>query len=281
MFDLAVRNTRGEMLSLTDTKKYTVTKIDGLTAAGCSINTSAVAGQDGEMFHSSRINKRNIVITVLPEDPVDENRIQLYRFFSEKENIRLFYKNRIRDVYIDGRVETLNGDLFSMKEEIQISIICPDPFFAKVGDDVRTVRYSPVIQLTEFPYAMPEEGMALSEIIMDDMELYNEGTVKTGATFHVTVQQRMNEFCIYSRQENGRIGVRYSFLPYDNVYINTGKGEKGIWLVRDGTRYNLLKNRIAESAWISVLPGINKFGIEADKFGYILDVSWRELYEGV
>lgn len=280
MFDLSVRNNRGETLSLTGNKNYTVTKITGLTAAGCTINTSAVAGRDGEQFHSSRINKRNIVITVLPEYPVEKNRINLYRFFSEKGTVRLSYKNGIRDVYIDGRVETMDGDLFTMREEIQISILCPDPFFVKTGTDAGRACFSPIIPLTEFPYSPPMEGICLSEIIKEDMEFYNSGTAPAGGLFHVTPYQKINRFCIHSRR-GGYIGVEYQVAPYDNLYFNTGKGEKGIWLTREGTRYNLLNHRIRGSTWLEIVPGLNRFNIEADGFDYILDVNWKEMYEGV
>lgn len=280
MFSLSVRNERGETLSLTENKNYTVTKITGLTAAGCTINTSAVAGQDGERFHSSRINKRNIVITVLPEYPVDQNRINLYRFFSGKGTVRLFYKNRFRDVYIDGYVETLEGDLFSMREEIQISVLCPDPFFVKRGEEAGKISFSPIIPLTEFPYSPPMEGICMSEILKENMEFYNSGTVSTGGLFHVTPHIKMEEFCIYS-QQGGYIGVKYPIKPYDNLYFNTGKGEKGIWLLRDDTRYNLLNDRIQGSTWPEITPGMNKFNINTNEFGYTIDITWKELYEGV
>lgn len=280
MFSLSVQNDRGETLSLTENKNYTVTKITGLTAAGCTINTSAVSGQDGEKFHSSRINKRNIVITVLPEYPVDENRINLYRFFPEKGTVRLFYKNRIRDVYIDGRVETLDGDLFSMREEIQISILCPDPFFVKTGDGASTACYSPIIPLTEFPYS-PARKICLSEIFLENMEFYNSGTVAGGCVYHITPLSHMDRFCIHSRQEKSYIGVEYPVDPYDNLYFSTEKGDKGIWLTRDGTKHNLLNYRIKGSSWPEVVPGLNQISIETDAVNFILEAKWKELYEGV
>ena len=64
MFEFSVQNDKGEILELTENPNYNVTQITGLTPAGCTINTAAVAGMDGETFNSARINKRNITIDV-------------------------------------------------------------------------------------------------------------------------------------------------------------------------------------------------------------------------
>lgn len=102
MFKFGVQNDKGEALELTDNPNYNVVKITGLTPAGCTINTAAVTGMDGEELNSIRINKRNITITIIPEYPIEENRNALYRYFPEKKKIRLFYENSTRSVYIDG-----------------------------------------------------------------------------------------------------------------------------------------------------------------------------------
>ena len=123
MFKFSVQNDKGEALELTDNPNYNVVKITGLTPAGCTINTAAVTGMDGEELNSIRINKRNITITIIPEYPIEENRNLLYRYFPEKKKIRLFYENDTRSVYIDGYVESMEIDLFVIRETFQISIL--------------------------------------------------------------------------------------------------------------------------------------------------------------
>ena len=134
MFEFSVQNDKGEALELTDNPNYNVVKITGLTPAGCTINTAAATGMDGEELNSIRINKRNITITIIPEYPIEENRNALYRYFPEKKKIRLFYENGTRSVYIDGYVESMEIDLFVMRETFQISILCPNPFFVNTQE---------------------------------------------------------------------------------------------------------------------------------------------------
>lgn len=281
MYSLAVSNKFGEKLTLTNNPDYIVTNITGLAAAGNVINTSTVSGADGEQFNSSRIAKRNIVITILPNAPVDENRNRLYRYFTEKGFVRIYYKNRIRNVYIDGVVETLDGNLFSMRQELQISILCPNPYFVNNNSENRKIVYSSVVPLLEFPYSPPEEGMAMSEILDGDMEFDNGGTVETGATIHITINVKMNGIRIQDMLSKEYIGVDYVLQPYDNLYIHTTRGEKGIYLLRNGERYNLINRRLRGSSWIKVKPGKNKWKAITKRKNYLITIEWKELYEGV
>ena len=57
MFKFSVQNDKGEVLELTDSPNYNVVKITGLTPAGCTINTAAVTGMDGEELNSIRLRK--------------------------------------------------------------------------------------------------------------------------------------------------------------------------------------------------------------------------------
>lgn len=277
MFEFSVQNDKGEILELTENPNYNVTQITGLTPAGCTINTAAVAGMDGEAFNSVRINKRNIMITIIPEHPIEQNRNLLYRYFPEKKKIRLFYENDTRSVYIDGYVESMESDLFTKKQSYQISILCPDPFFV---DTKETGAFScaPVVPLLEFPYSAEE--MEMSEIATGGFMLNNPGTVPSGALFHVSITAPTESLTIYT--DSGFLGIKEHLEAFDNVYIQTTTKEKAIWLERGGTVTNLLPKRISDMTWAQVEPGTNHYHVEVDTpTGYIMDVTYRVLYEGV
>lgn len=281
MYRLSVQNEAGNCLELTNNPNYTITKITGLTPPGATINSQIASGKDGEQYNSSRVNKRNIVITLHPEYPVDKNRNNLYDYFPLKQNIRLFYRNRIRDVWIDGRVETIEGDLFSMKEEMQISILCPQPYFiGKNSDAGCTLNFPPIIRLLEFPASFPEEGIVFSELLPDERAVfYNNGTENSGAEFHFYFYGRSEGVKITDIATGGFFGVTYSFKAYDNLYISTIQGKKSVKLKRGPTATNLLNHRLPGSSWIPVRAGKNSLAIEAGN--YELELNWEEKYEGV
>lgn len=277
MFKFSVQNDKGEVLELTDSPNYNVTQITGLTPAGCTINTAAVAGMDGETFNSARINKRNITITIIPEYPIEQNRNLLYRYFPEKKKIRLFYENDTRNVYIDGYVESMESDLFTKRQSYQISVLCPNPYFVDAQES-GVFSCAPVVPLLEFPYSA--EKMEMSEIVTDGYLLNNLGTVSSGALFHVSITKPTERLII--KTDAGSMGIEECLQPFDNVYIRTTTKEKGIWLERGGMVTNLLSKRIAGMAWPQVEPGANRYRVETDNpTGYIMDVTYRVLYEGV
>lgn len=277
MFEFSVQNDKGEILELTENPNYNVTQITGLTPAGCTINTAAVAGMDGETFNSARINKRNITITIIPEYPIEQNRNLLYRYFPEKKKIRLFYENDTRSVYIDGYVESMESDLFTKRQSYQISVLCPNPYFVDAQES-GVFSCAPVIPLLEFPYSAEE--MEMSEIVTDGYLLNNLGTVSSGALFHVSITKPTERLII--KTDAGSMGIEECLQPFDNVYIRTTTKEKGVWLERGGMVTNRLSKRIAGMAWPQVEPGANRYRVETDNpSGYIMDVTYRVLYEGV
>ena len=223
MFEFSVQNDKGEALELTDNPNYNVVKITGLTPAGCTINTAAATGMDGEELNSIRINKRNITITIIPEYPIEENRNALYRYFPEKKKIRLFYENGTRSVYIDGYVESMEIDLFVMRETFQISILCPNPFFVNT-QETGVFSCVPEIPLLEFPYSA--EDMEMSEIATGGFVLNNPGTVPSGALFHVSITAPTESLTIYT--DSGFLGIKEHLQAFDNVYIRTTTKEKAI-----------------------------------------------------
>lgn len=130
MYTLKIKNSRGEIYELTHNRQqYSVVKVTGLTRPMTNINTASAGTQDGEVFSSSHTNRRNIVITLVLEGDIEANRQRLYRIFPAHSPVTVYYRTANRDLYIDGYVEILDGDLYEARTSMQISIICPDPYF--------------------------------------------------------------------------------------------------------------------------------------------------------
>lgn len=280
MFKLIVENEAGNRLDLTKNPDYTLIKVTGLLPPGAAINSQAEAGKDGERYNSSRMNKRNIVLTLHPEEPVEKNRNNLYQYFPAKQNIRLYYKNDIRDVYIDGRVETIDGDFFSTKEQLQISILCPQPYFIGCGEDSGVLHFPVVVDLLEFPTSFPKEGIVFSELLPNERAIFeNKGMTESGAEFHFFFNGKSEGVKISDIRNGGYLGVKYDFQPWDNLYICTVQGRKSIRLKRGLASHNLLNHRLPGSSWLPVKQGQNVFAVEAAN--YEMELRWEERFEGV
>ena len=282
MYTAKVENKKGDILRLTGNESYEVLDIDGLTPGNAQITTAATGGMDGERLQHTSIEKRNIVIKIKPTEPVEQNRINLYKFFRLKEIIKFYYKNSNRDVYIEGYTESVTGSLFSEKEILQISIICPDPFFKELSPTVSDA--SQVEALFEFPFAIRVEGVSISEINMEKTKnIYNKSDLTTGVRIFLNARGKVKNPTIYNRNTGEKFGLNIVLQEGDRVTISTISGRKSVILERNGEIQNILKYVSKKPTWFQLEPGDNAFVYEIEEGGENLMIEFETnvLYEGV
>lgn len=268
MYSLTVQNKYGTKMTLTNDSRYYVVKVTGLTPAAANINTDALAVGDGSLFNSSRVSSRNIVITLQYRSGinVEEARLDLYKAFKTKQWVRVFYKTSTRDVYIDGYVETFEGDLFERGQMAAVSIICPDPFFKAVESTV--TDFNAVISLLEFPVEFPESGIPFSEIrAYSEKSVVNGGDAESGVIIRCNFTGETENPAFYNLTTGEGLSVAFSFLRGDSLIIDTNQGSKSITLIREGVTINMLNYLVQGSAWFLLTIGDNVFTFTADDDG--------------
>lgn len=282
MYTLTVENERGNTLTLTDCQVCEVLKVTGLNPPPATIYMTDIAGSDGSQFNSSRVQPRNIVILLRVREPIEYNRQQLYQYFKSKRWCRLYYTNDNRDVYIDGYVESFENDHFTMSQQPQISIVCPNPFFKNREDN--SVEFSTTTKMFEFPFAISNEGMEFGTIEKIATRLIDAGDVETGLiiSFIATSDQILNP-TIYNRTTQTYFGVYFDMNAGDVITINTMRNQKSVTLLRNGVVTNILDKMSEGSTWIKLVPGENEISYGSDEGESNLNVSvkFTQLYEGV
>lgn len=286
MFTLKVENATGAGLTLTGKEgQYQVIKIDGLNPAPAQINTTAIANLDGSLFNSSRLESKNIVITIRINGDVETNRQRLYDYFPTKERVKLYYTNDNRDVYIEGYVETLECDLFNISELAQISVLCPDPYFSSVEEMVSDI--SNTLALFYFPFAIDyNDPVPISEFENSRVSnVYNEGSSETGVIVDIIARSDFDSVTIRNVETGEEMTLDYSFLENDEIIINTNKGHKSVYLIRDSVQSNLFTAVRRGSVFFQLRAGDNLFGYLLDGSTENEEVSirflWRTIYRGV
>lgn len=122
-----------DTVEITNPKKYFVTQASGFYRPDADIAQSALAGANASRSSGARINNRNIVmdITIVSGDELD--RVKLYDIFPFDKKIRVYVETETRAVFIDGKVEKVDGDEIARKlPSAQISILCDFPWFQSV-----------------------------------------------------------------------------------------------------------------------------------------------------
>lgn len=282
MYTLIVENEQGEQLELTHNENYDVVEVIGLNPPTAAINTAIVAGYDGSRFNSSRVGQRNIVITLNIRPHIETNRLALYKYFRVKRYIKIYYKNGRRDVYIEGYVESFENNIFTMLQQPQISIICPNPFWKSVKETY--VDFSNLSALFEFPFSISSSGIEFSRINKVTTAYINAGDVAIGAIikFYANSNQVLNPI-FYNRTNSQYFGLNFDMYEGDIITINTLQGEKSVTLLRNGQMTNILSKRQSGSSWITFDPGVNEISYSADVGQTALNVtvSAVQKHEGV
>lgn len=280
MYELKVMNSSGFILDLTGNKNYTVYKIDGLAPTKATINTSVNATQDGGKVNSSRVEFKNIVLYITIEGDIETNRLQLYKYFLPKSNVTLHFKNGARDVSISGVVEIIECDLFSKRQIVQVSIICPTPYFKAVDELVS--KFSDVTKLFEFPFSIASAGVELSTITTNVRKtIIYAGDVESGMVIELYAIGDVVNPIVYDAIRRTHIKLTFSMQQGDKLIINTDN--RSITLVRAGVETNALGYLYPDSTWLTLAPGDNVFTYACDSGSSNLQLKFTTpiLYGGV
>lgn len=266
MYTASIKNSAGSSLQLTQNEsRWQVVKITGLNPAPAQVNTMNVAGLDGAKFNSSKLGTRNIVVLLRLRGLIETNRLAIYDICRTKDWCRFFYKNGKRDVYIDGYIDEVESDLFVLGEVVQISIICPNPYFKAV--DASSVGFSDTItDLFKFPFAINyDDPVPFSEIEnADAINVRNDAESETGVVVNIVIMDACSEIAIANTTTGEMLTIEGSYLAKDRIIIDTNKGNKGMRLVRDGVTSNIFSNLVRGSVFFQLATGDNIFQYEVD-----------------
>lgn len=287
MFTLKIDNGKQQISELThDTQNYAVISIQGLTRPPTTVNTSVAGTIDGAFFNSSRLEQRNLVITVVLRGNIEENRQKLYQIFPCRTACTIYFQNANRSVRIVGYVETLEADLFTMQERVQISIICPRPYF----EDLQTIyeEISTTVRLFEFPFDI-SEPIPFAEIYNEPHAfITNLGDADAGMIITVSIDsigsgESVDTLWLFNSMTGDNFILKYAFAAGDKIIINTRQGELSAKILRNGAYINALSAVQEGSVWLRLAPGYNdiqlRFGEDTPVNTASIETVW--LYGGV
>jgi len=300
MFTLKIENSRNDTIELTHNEsEYQVISVEGLNPPKAQINTSTIVGLDGSRFNSSKLENRNIVIQVRLNGDIETNRNNLYKYFITKESCTVYYSNSIRDVYIKGYVESVEVSPFTDNEIMQISIICPQPYFKDMEEIIADI--SSTLSAFVFPFSMGSNGATNPQVTSvsatDNAKAFstvnttssrnvnNVSASETGVIVEVDFKGNVSSLLIRNTRNGQTITINHSFIENDKLIINTNKGEKSVKLIRNGVTTNLLSKIARGSTFFVLDPGDNLFNYLADNGDHneIVFILFRynTIYRGV
>lgn len=267
-----VRTAQGSLLSIPFedvSDGLIVEDIQGLDPVKATLVSSSFATMDGEQYHSSRREARNIKLTLGLEPDyitasVRDLRHRLYSYLMPKTEVNLrFYDSTGLTVDIMGRVETHETALFTKEPAVDISIMCFKPDFLGLTPVVLNGNTTSDATETLIPY---------------------DGTVDTGILFTLRPDRALTQFTIYHRPPDGTLRIldfAASLAAGDTVKINTVTGSKSLTLTRAGTDSSLLYGMSPQSNWISLVKGDNYIRVYAVGAEIPYNIEYIDRYGGL
>lgn len=282
MYTASVKTDKNERLMLTGNPKFDVLEITGLEPTQAIINTTTIASYDGEKINNARLSKRNIVIKLKLNPPLDENRHYLYKYIKSKHYIKFFFENDNRSVYTEGIVENVECDMFVQKETAQISIICGDAYFKTLEEN--TIDFNTVVPNFEFPFSIDKEGVEMSHIIKNITKTVNNmGDTENGVIMTLTATGTVQNPLVYNVETKERFAINYTMKAGDKIVINTNKGEKSIYNYRGGEKINIINFVTKYSKWLSMHIGENIISLDCQNGSEFLQLNITHInkFQGV
>jgi hypothetical protein len=247
--------------------------VKGLGPPSAVIHTEGGPNTYGESVSYTKVEKRNIVITAviletMESGDTDFGRTTLYNHFPVSKPITLAVKksSRVGELIIDGIVESCEVNMFSQNENMDISIVCPFPYFRGSGGSVNIPPGHPTM-------------------------IAYEGDADTGLTISITFSGVTGDIEILKQGGLYTMGIDMSIVadivggPSANGHtltIDTRVGSKSIRYNTGGVVYNVMGALVPGSSWLTLYKGFNQFNYTLSSGSPIdMFVSYPELVAGV
>jgi len=282
--EIYIENEYGVKIKATGNEnRWQVTSLTGLNPPPAVISTSAIPNIDGSRFNTSRLDNRNIVLTMAINGDVEGNLETLNRVISPKRYIKVYYNTGEKDLYAEGRVETFEYDKFEgSKIMVQTSILCFDPYWHSQEKDEQTFKKH--IGLFEFPFSMAAEGIAVSELVeTTENRISNLGTVVSGLEFTIEVTSPVVNPYVQNITTGEKMTFNLTLNRGDVLKVNTARKTKYIRLYSNGQTTNVLNKLANGSKWLTLAIGDNSivYGSDTGSENMVLSTSRENLFGGV
>lgn len=276
---------------------FIVESVTGLGPGKATINSTEIATNDGSLFNSSRVQSRNIVISLryMWKDSIEDVRQLSYKYFPLKKKVTVLVKTDNRSAEIEGYVESNEPNIFSKEETADVSIVCPYPFFYS-GEGTHTTVFSGIEPMFEFPFS--NESLTENLLLMGSIQNRTEniipydGDVETGVTITIHAIGDASGITIYNTMTREIMKIDTDkieaftgsgIVAGDDIVICTIQGRKSVTLIRNGERTNILNCMDKNTDWFKLSKGDNFFAYTAEEGTTNLQFKIENnlVYEGV
>ena len=263
---------------------YFLIGADGLYSTEVDVNVSENAFDDGGIYQSSQIKKRNIVLTIQDRGSDDHIAVRdaLLNLFTPKLKGQLTIKENDEDTgsekAIDYYTEKLVSDGHNSSRTFTISLICQDPYFYDPYDKyVQMANYAGMFTFQHNFISAGEEFGARSKEKSKTIPNMT-GADAVGLHIDVNISGPVVNPSVTRVESGETIKIGTSSKPLNLQYgdlltVTTGSGNKHIYLTRSGVKTEINQYISSGSSFFELHQGDNTIGYDAESGVSNIEVS--------
>ena len=266
-----------------------IKEITGLGPVKADLSMDRFALIDGAFLKGVRVGTRNVVLTLIPwGEDIQQLRRKLYKYFGVSETISLEVITDWVSAKSDFIVESVEPNIFSERQEIQVSLIGLDPYWKASSSQIqKVVGFNDTVPQFEFPFFSENNH----KLIFGDMtnstgkDIRYLGDAAAGAiitfTFNGTVGNLIISNTTYD--ETMSISKAGQFYAGEQLVVDTRPGKKSITHFAGGKKSYITGVLAAGSDWIQMHPGINTIALQyaGGSEDMSVAIEYETLYRGI
>lgn len=227
---------------------------------------------------------------------IEEIRQKTYKYFPLKKRIKVSIETDNRTCEVYGYVESNDPDIFSKGEGTIISIRCPNSYF--VSPEIDITEFATIDPNFEFPFSNESTTLKLLEFSIisgyTTQNIYNSGDTEVGMIMRLHAIGDVENPEIFKLEPEPVESIKINSATLvaltgtgihlgDDIIISTVKGNKYVYLLRDGDYHNILNCIDMHPDWIQLSRGDNIFTYTADSglLNLQFTIESQVTYEGI
>ena len=297
MFELRFENSDGKVVNVNDGTNYVVREFEGFDPPAASLYTSKSPNRKGSKKNGSTLGERSLIIQIKILGDIEANRNALYEWTDTETELKIYYKNGVKNVYCVGTVTDCDVPVCTNNEIMTVAITCPDPYLKDL-QEIATEISSLLKQFT-FPFAIESKetysvpvrklkayidenttdiyeqsntvaipvnaGTPFSTIRENNnTNVFNAGA-ETGVLIRVKARGEVSNIRLYDANDGTRFfAINMTLQANEIVEIDTGRSPRTVKLIRaNGEVENILRHIGHNPTWFQLKKGNNFFGYSA------------------
>ena len=263
MFELLLENANGKTININDETNYLVIDFEGFNPPPASLFTSKSPNRKGSKKNGSTLDERTLILQIKILGDIEANRNALYEWADTETELKVYYKNGVKNVYCEGTVTDCDVPICTDNEIMTLAITCTDPYLKDL--QAIATEISNLLKQFVFPFAIDAPGIPFSTIRDDNKTTVFNAGAETGAIIRIKALGEVSNISLYEANDATRIfRINMTLQQNEIVEIDTQRSPRTVKLIREsGAVENILRYIGHNPTWFQLKKGNNLYAFSS------------------